>query len=369
MNGDHSDEPNIFLSYREGDSEIAEAVYNTLKSLGFDENKIFFASGTKEGKRPSIGEELDVEIAKGCYESNLFILVYTQSDENWEWCMFETGLAINAGVLAGLVQNEPEDAAEKDRLKTKIVVLQCTEDEPKVFEGKLQVRINRDSIQQFLEQLCTDDNFIPGFKAKYRKGVASIDKMIQDEADTLYSKLAEAISAYAADEVWRWDWFKLKIGVEDMKGFENATEDEQKQLIYNSALAIEGFGQALAHFSCDPPRDTDSSQRYKIRSKTYTFGYLVEAWNDERGQSKNSRPAWSEELVREIIKAIKRRSATPQVELMKSATQHPNDWFYPILNHVRWLRSGGVEFQIYMYRLQHDFPWFSPESIPGGPEE
>jgi hypothetical protein len=161
-------------------------------------------------------------------------------------------------------------------------------------------------------------------------------------------------------------WFKLKISVEDMKGFRDASDEQQKQLIYDHALAIEGFGQALAHFSCDPPRDTDSSQRFKIRSKDYTLAFLVEAWNDVFGLPKNSRPAWSEELVHEIIKAIKRRSSTPQVELMKSATQHPNDWFYPILNHVRWLRSGGVEFQIYMYRLQHDFPWFSPELLSGG---
>jgi hypothetical protein len=357
MNDEQANQPNIFLSHRESDSKIASAVSKTLNDLGFE--KITDYSGSKEVKRLSIGENLDKEVAKACHESNLFILIYTQSDENWEWCMFETGLAIDAGVLSG----RQETGGTEDRISTKIVVLQCAEEEPKVFEGKLRVKITISSIQQFIEQLCTQDDFIPGFKAKYQKGPKSIDQMIETAARELHEKLESAISAYAADEVWRWDWFKLKISVEDIKGFESKTEDEQKQLIYNHAVAIEGFGQALAHFSCDPPRNFDSSQRYKIGSKIYTFAYLIEAWNDVFGLPKDSRPAWSEELVREIAKAIKRRSATPQMELMKSATQHPNDWFYPILNHVRWLRNGGVEFQIYMYRFQHDFPWFNPDAL------
>ena len=76
----------VFISHRIEDLEIGEEIFDSLVRLGVDEKKIFFSSKTDAG-RPSVGEFVTTSIAKGLNECDLFILVFTIADEDWQWCM------------------------------------------------------------------------------------------------------------------------------------------------------------------------------------------------------------------------------------------------------------------------------------------
>ena len=56
------------------------------------------------------------------------------------------------------------------------------------------------------------------------------------------------------------------------------------------------------------------------------------------------------ELLGEIHRAIDNSPASPEWKALNSAN-YVGSWFYPVVNHVRVLPDGSMEFHIYIYRL------------------
>ncbi len=338
----------VFLSHRTVDKPIADVVFEALADCGISKQNIFYSSTTDKGKRPSIGEFLESEIAKNLHDTNLFILVYTLNDEDWSWSMWEFGLALDSNYLAA-----------KHKFDTKVVIFQCTKDEPKVAKDVLRVTLDEQSIENFVNDLCTVDGFVPGCAAPAPNMSTGV---IHREAARIYANLDKQVkgSLQSADtrDVWRWDWFKLKLPALEMDGFRSASEDERVAMVAQKAILVAGYGSALRHFNYAPSRTFDPSGMFTVDEPT-SFMELIEKWKKSKRIESAEMPGWGSEIAREIIRSLNEDAASPQRELMKSAQEYLDDWYYPIVNHVSRLGDGSIEIFIYMYRLAHDFPWLA----------
>jgi len=76
--------PRIFLSHRFADKPIADVIRRNLARWGFDD---IYQAG------PRLGDPLTDELRDVLEDVDLVILVYTVTDEEWSWCMWECGLA------------------------------------------------------------------------------------------------------------------------------------------------------------------------------------------------------------------------------------------------------------------------------------
>lgn len=356
MTGDQSealsikqDEVKVFLSHRTDDKPIADTIQKYLKKCGVKEKHIFYSSTTDEGQRPSAGQPLEPAIARALYESNLFILVYTQADEDWQWCMYELGLSQDSNYLA-----------QKGRYNTTVVVFQCTADGPKVTQGNIRVVINKDSVTNFVVDLCTNRDFIPNCQPTLKNAGRDI---LDPIAEDFFRDLKDVIPTQPSKDIWRWDWFKLKLAAEDITSYEKVEDHEERaRHIRDQAKVIQGHGSALRHFNYTPVVSHHSSGMFDVNNPE-TFTQLIKRWNKKKGMDEDRLPSWATEIISEIMKSIDEESASPQQELMKSTQEYLGDWYYPIVNHVKRQSDGSMEFFIYMYRLEREFKWLDKQIL------
>jgi hypothetical protein len=343
------DDVTVFLSHRTDDKPIADTIHKYLKKCGVKEKHIFYSSTTDEGQRPSAGQALEPAIAKALYESDLFILVYTQADEDWQWCMYELGLAQDSNFLA-----------KKGKYNTTVVVFQCTPDGPKVTQGIIRVMVNEESINNFVVDLCTNKDFIPNcLPTLQNAGRDLLDPIAKD----FFRDLKEVIPTQPSKDIWRWDWFKLKLTAEDISSYKQAEDNEKKEKhIRDKAKVIQGHGSALRHFNYAPVVSHRSSGMFDVNDPT-TLSNLIQRWNRKKGMDEDDSPPWASEIISEIMKSIDEDPASPQQELMKSAEEYLSDWYYPIVNHVKRQSDGSMEFFIYMYRLERRFQWLDKQIL------
>lgn len=347
-----SSEVNVFISHRMDDAAIARVIFDALPNFGIKQKNIFFTSATEQNQRPSAGEFLQRGIARGLHDCSLFILVFTRADEDWQWCMWELGMALDSNYLV----------TKKD-FDTRIVVFQCTDDLPKIVDGLVRVTVDQPSILRFVQDLCTDAAYIPG-KPPTLPNISN--DVLQREAEGFFKRLQYVLPKQPGKEVWRWDWLKLKLKAEDIAAYVQETEADRPEFIRQKAMLTQAYGAALEHFNYRPASASFHSSGMFAINQPASMQELIDRWKRAKEVPGDSVPAWADEVVSEMMNSIEEDPASPQRELMKSARAHPSDWYYPIVNHVSRLADGSMEFIIYMYRLESAWPWLDDAVLSKG---
>jgi hypothetical protein len=135
--------PRIFISHRFDDKPIADVIRRALARWGFDD---IYQAGAP-GSGPRVGDSLTDELRAVLEDVDLVILVYTFTDEDWSWCMWECGLATH-----------PRQADA-----TRVVVFQCSRyDSPRQFAQQVNVEVDIEGIRNFTKQLHRDEDFFRG---------------------------------------------------------------------------------------------------------------------------------------------------------------------------------------------------------------
>ena len=162
----------IFISHRPADKEIADTIRDTLQDWGSGRLSIFQSSEAQRSTR--IGEPLSAELKSALVNANVVFLVYTFTDQDWFYCMWECGVA-----------TDPE------RGHTKIVVFQCTDDMPAPFQDQVRVRITEEEIRKFTEQFHKSPDFFIGFDQAFSPdiGACALDSI----SKILYDKLSKVV--------------------------------------------------------------------------------------------------------------------------------------------------------------------------------
>lgn len=315
-------ERKIFLSHRFTDKQIADVVRRHLGIWGFD-NVIFQASAP--GLGPTVGEYITDAIKDALSQAKLVILIYTLTDQDWAFCMWECGLATH-----------PKQG------DTRTIVFQCNPyDVPKTFEGQLLVKVDKDGIKNFTTQFHRDENFFLGEPA-VRAGIT--DETVENLSTAFYNDLRAVIPPGQREDRYRWDFLTLQLSQADTNELKDKEESEILPSLSHKAVIVKHFGEALKHFG------------YANVEPGLKLADLIERW-EERTKDRESVPGdWIKEIGSEIYRAIDNSPANPEWKRLNSVN-YAGSWFYPVVNHVRVLPDGSMEFDVYFYRsLGKDHP-------------
>jgi hypothetical protein len=347
----------FFISHRHADKRIADIFESSLRDWGVPEEDIYYSSKIYGDQKPGLGEAIHPAVCKAVAEARLFILVYTFGTDDWAWCMHELGLAIDARAVG---EGRPSE--------TQIVIIQCTQDEPKLLRETKRVTIDIDNLRDFIRLVLCD---YPTKDDPYRKKLH--DDTLNKFAQELCNHLRDVIPSARADEYYRWDHFTLGMDADDVQAVkkmgkpppgEPADEARLKQ-IRECAEVRESFGGAMRHFGWKPVKRRGGTRagRDDLRHTQKTLGFLIDKWKEETAYSGDEDPRWAVELLEELGRAIRETDSEPHAQFMKSVYERKADYFYPIVNHARVQQDKSMEFIVYMYRFERTAPWLNESAI------
>jgi hypothetical protein len=304
----------IFISHRFADKPIADVIRRNLERWGFDD--IYQAGGPGAG--PRVGDSLTDELRAALEDVDLVILVYTFTDEDWSWCMWECGLATH-----------PRQADA-----TRVVLFRCSKyDSPRQFAQQVNVDVDIEGIRNFTKQLHRDEGFFKGRPA-YRPRLS--DEGLEALSKDFYEDLRSVIPSGQKEERYRWDRFTLKLEPPADRLNLETNDDEVVNLIQSELFVTQPFGNALAHFG------------YANLEGNLKLSDLIGRWTEETRDRENVSNEWIKGLCLEIQRAIRAYPAEPTWQELNSV-MFSSISYYPVLNHVRVLPDGSTEFDVYFY--------------------
>jgi TIR domain len=307
----------IFISHRFADKPIADVINRNLARWGFDD--IYQAGGPGSG--PRVGDSLTDDLRDALENVDLVILVYTFTDEDWSWCMWECGVATH-----------PRQADA-----TRVVVFRCSRyDSPRQFAQQVNVDVDPDGIHNFTKQLHRNDDFFKGRPA-HRPKIS--DENLAGLSKAFYEELRPVIPTGQREERYRWDRFTLALEPPTDRLNLEVSEDEVVNLIQSELFVTQPFGNALAHFG------------YANLEDNLKLSNLVERWTGETRNRENASEDWIKGLCLEIRRAINAYPAEPNWQELNSVAFSGMSYF-PVLNHVRVLPDGSMEFDVYFYAVK-----------------
>jgi hypothetical protein len=171
-----SREPTIFISHKHVDRNIADEVREFVERRSNREVTVYqSSSGESEG--PELGRPLTAELKNALWKAGIVILIYTSEDQDWQWCMWECGVATNP-----------------DTPDTRIIVFQCSPETPRVFQD--QVRVNardKEDLLKFVRTFLTNTHFFPGFGRALAPRLSPSSDQVRDAADELHKAMASVL--------------------------------------------------------------------------------------------------------------------------------------------------------------------------------
>ena len=332
-NKQRPNEPNfnkrfIFISHKHDDKFIADVFKKHFLLWNIPLEDIFQSSDYRTSTL--IGEPLKPQLRETLAKAVLVLLIYTDTDRDWEFCLWECGVAMDPN----------------DETATRIALFQSGEQLSRVFQEDVIFRLEPDDIRKFVEQFHKKEGFVFQDQPFYPNVPSDI---LDTRAENLYDDLADLSIPGRREERYRWDFFSLGLSRSQVENFRKIQDEQEKIdfLIHNSQV-VKSFGQALLHFD------------YITSTRDLSFKMLIERWQKAIIERKleDVPQGWIQGICQEMNRAIDDTPARPTWELMRSLV-YAEWWFYPIVNHVRVLSNGGWEFDIYMYR----FPGKLPTSV------
>jgi hypothetical protein len=313
-----SAEPVVFISHKHSDREIAEALARFVKTKCAGKARVYLSS-SPDFDGPRLGQPLNRELKLALSESELVILVYTNDREDWSWCMWECGVAVDP----------------KDETTTSVVVVQCTADEPKPFGDQVRVDArDLDSIQAFVKALLTTNDLFQR-RADPITGFANEGSEIREFAAELHGTLAEVIpTGVGAEQATPTSpYLRVLLGSQAADQIRTCylagDSDESMKVIETEALIVdqEGAG-ALFGMHLGP---------------NSTLGDVLADWRADAANA-GQEPRWFEALTDQIEAALVGR-----LRPVKWATYRAikGEADVPFVAGSRQM-PDGVEFDLYM---------------------
>ncbi len=320
--------PKIFISHRQDDAKIATVVSKHLREWGVADDAIFQSSDPQRGL--TVGEEVKSQLEKMLEEINLLILLYTYLEEDWSYSMWECGIAQG-----------------KSTVKTRTVVLQCTEDEPTVFRNELRIRVSPREIRRFAEDFHNKVDFFPSNEGEDETAFAgnTSAEVITSRSERLFSELSATIPSGSATSKHLWDFVRLHLNSKVAQAISNLDDEEKIRGMIRGNLELRrpkfvGIGNSV---------DTAVRQfGYGSFQPGLKLSDLITKWakNDTTSQT-----AWADELYEAIFRAVTNSQSTAASSRFKSVREDVEWWFLPAVTRMRGLRDHSLEFDVYLIRV------------------
>src|SRR5262249_37885881 len=164
--------PLVFISHKHADHAIATAIRSFINEQSRGHLRVFQSSDAA-AVGPKVARELNRELQKALWEAKAVILVYTTTDKDWDYCMWECGVATTPGSA-----------------DTRIIVFQCADHVPTVYGGHVRVDARtKAGIAPFVTQFMTDKDFFSG-SAEPLTGFHPASKEVEGAISKFHSDLA-----------------------------------------------------------------------------------------------------------------------------------------------------------------------------------
>lgn len=150
----NKDASTIYIIHRNADKAIGRILKDSLQNWCNGHVKIFQSSDVR-GNAPKIGQSLSEAQKRVLSDTDVVFLVYTVADNEWLYCMWESGIATNPSGQS-----------------TEILVFQCKNDIPLALQNHIRVTPDQESIRQFTHDFH-----------KYPKLFPNQNKAFTDEID------------------------------------------------------------------------------------------------------------------------------------------------------------------------------------------
>lgn len=317
----------IFISHKHADKGIADVVSDFITMQSGGRIKVFQSSSAWTDA-PKAGRNLNQELREALWKARALILVYTTSDYNWDYCMWECGVATNPGSV-----------------DSKTIVFQCGGTVPKLYCDHVNVNArNPVDIQRFTNDFLTDPTFLPGSDGAISRFQPNGREVVRAATDFL-QKLRGILPPEKVDPDDEWPaypfiQFELSQAEVDRINKLKATERGRTahEIIRNECV----IGKA----------DKYAEQLFGVPSfaPRMNVKQLADMWSDKHP---NSKAEWLEGLCAQIMDGVMWRFPTPVWKFMQG--MNGAAWYAPVMNRVRKIPSQQcLQFDVYFYKFNPD---------------
>ncbi|MFZ0241053.1 MAG: TIR domain-containing protein [Desulfobacterales bacterium] len=159
-------EISVFFSYKKKDECAAKAVVKLLRENSAEKLRIAYQADITKN---IVGQEWRTWIHTNVRQSNWFVLLLPDPSEDWDWCLFETGLfeAQRTSADRLICLHHPETSI------------------PDPIKDYHAVKADSGEVEEFLRMIFVEENPIPGMKP--------LNKSIEKEIPRLAQEIVDAI--------------------------------------------------------------------------------------------------------------------------------------------------------------------------------
>ncbi len=322
----------IFISHKflSPDMEAARKLANRLKIIS-EEIDIFLASDP-DFEGPRIGRSINESLRSVLGQVSLVILIYSDTEHDWGWCMWECGVATDPN----------------DETPTNVVILSLRGRVPRQYQNYLIVDATKEeSIQNFVKQLCTDETFFPNVEHALTNRNPN-DVFIKEQAQLLSQELKPYTVISEREEVQRWGGISLYVGsstIQKLKNLKSSPLEAQDQDINlinelnqltENMVVTKSVGWGLSHFD------------YEGAPPDITLADLRKRWEESRGENRLQNKPWTLIILDEIWRIVTSRPTKLTWDPFLSMRDGGRGglWVYPIIYRYTSHSEGHYEFDL-----------------------
>jgi hypothetical protein len=159
----------IYISHRHDDKKIADSLRQVLQGWGNGQLKIAQSSDVRENGN-SIGMELSYDQKAVLSDNSIVILIYTVVDNDWYYCMWESGIANN-----------------NNGHGTRTLLFHCAGDLPESLLQEPNITLEEDSIKQFSQDFHKNSSFFPGLQMPFASNID--DETLNNRSHELFYQM------------------------------------------------------------------------------------------------------------------------------------------------------------------------------------
>jgi hypothetical protein len=319
----------MFVSHKHADKQIADIISAFISTHSGGRIEVF-QSSSPWTNAPKIGRNLNQELRKALWTTRALILVYTTPDSDWNYCMYECGVA-----------SHPEST------DSKLIVFQCGASVPALFAEQVNVDArNFTDIQKFTNEFLTDPEFLPGYGGALTKFAANSPQVINAASDLSQKLLKPGIlppDKVAPEDEWpAYPFIQFELSEADVaqisssgarKRSRKAAEIVESKCLIRKA---DKYAEQLFGMPSFPPG-------MKLKQ-------LEAMWRERHPKSESK---WLQALSEQIIDGAMWRFPSPVWEFMQGVND--GAWYAPMINRVRKIPSQlCFQFDIYFHKFNGD---------------
>ena len=315
--------PSLFLSHRHDDRQIADVLREFVKDRSGGRVEVYQSSSVEAGA-PRAGRELQRELVERLWTASVVVLVYTSSEEDWSYCMWECGVA-----------TQPHTPAN-------VVVFQCGSNAPAVYGQTVRVNArNTTDLQRFANDFLTSHDFFPGHDDVIAPGFTPNGEEVRNAALQLSERLAEVLPSENGDEGEDWStvpFMRLQLTYAESDRIRELDADEGRKLVRRAARIIEIDDKAKMVFGFGRVRRDEP------------FTHFVDAWLERHPDETSD---WINDLCEQIRVGAHWWYPRFAWHIMKSVDEFDSARYAPVLIRVRsipWMRCH--DFDVYFGKFE-----------------